>query len=234
MPAAICLTDLEKTYRTGAVDVPVLRGLTAEIAVGERVALLGRSGSGKSTLLNLLGGLDRATGGSIEIEGHRLDEFSAKQMADYRLSTVGMIFQGYNLLSAKTAIENVALPLLFSGSNRSERIAAATASMAAVGLAERLDHTPTELSGGEQQRVAIARALVNRPRILLADEPTGNLDSSTATEVVEVIDKLVRENEITVVLVTHDERLAADFSDRVLHIQDGMILEADRVEPGSV
>ena len=225
MSAAIRLSDLEKTYHTGSVDVPVLRGLTAEIAVGERVALLGRSGSGKSTLLNLLGGLDHATAGSIEVEGNRLDEFNAKQMADYRLSTVGMIFQGYNLLSAKTALENVALPLLFSGSSRNERIAAATESMSAVGLAKRLDHNPTELSGGEQQRVAIARALVNRPRILLADEPTGNLDSSTATEVVEVIDRLVQENEITVVLVTHDEGLAEEFSDRFLHIQDGQIVE---------
>lgn len=225
MTTAIRLSNLEKTYRTGTVDVPVLRGLSTEIAAGERVALLGRSGSGKSTLLNLLGGLDHATGGTIEVEGHQLDELNAKQMADYRLSTVGMIFQGYNLLSAKTAVENVALPLLFSGCSRRERIASAAEAMAYVGLGERLDHTPTELSGGEQQRVAIARALVNRPRILLADEPTGNLDSSTAVEVVEMIDRLVRENAITVVLVTHDETLAAEFSDRVLHIRDGQIAE---------
>ena len=223
--SALELTNVVKTYGEGSVGVPVLKEISATIAAGERIALLGKSGSGKSTLLNLLGGLDRTTSGSISVFGSRLDEHSSRQMAAYRLETVGIIFQGYNLLSMKTARENVELPLIFGGSSVKERHAAAENALAAVGLGDRLDHKPTELSGGEQQRVAIARALVNQPKLLLADEPTGNLDSSTADEVIEVLSAYVSEHETTVVLVTHDDDLAERFSDRVLRIHDGQFVD---------
>lgn len=227
----IRLLDVVKTYRTGGVDHTVLDGLSAEIMPGERVALLGRSGSGKSTLLNLLGGLDRVTTGSIEAHGRRLDQLSLREMAHYRRSTVGMIFQGYNLLTPKSAVENVEIPAILSGVPKRKRREQAAEALAAVGLGERLDHRPTELSGGEQQRGAIARALVNRPRVLLADEPTGNLDSATATDVMELINGLVREQSITVILVTHDEDIAEQYSDRVLHIVDGRLANATELQP---
>ena len=219
--SAVELTKVVKTYGEGSVAVPVLKGIGACIAPGERIALLGKSGSGKSTLLNLLGGLDRVTSGNISVFGSRLNAFSSREMAAYRLQTVGIIFQGYNLLSMKTACENVELPLIFGGHSAKERRLAAERVLDAVGLRDRLDHKPTELSGGEQQRVAIARAMVNSPRLLLADEPTGNLDSSTADEVMDVISSYVREHSTTVVLVMHDDDLAEDFADRVLRIHDG-------------
>jgi ABC-type lipoprotein export system ATPase subunit len=218
---AIELLNVHKTYGKCSVSVPVLKGLTAQVNAGERIALLGKSGSGKSTLLNLLGGLDRVTSGSISVFGSRLDELTSRRMAEYRLETVGIIFQGYNLLSMKTARENVELPLIFGGRPSKARRVAAERALDAVGLSNRLDHKPTELSGGEQQRVAIARALVNEPRLLLADEPTGNLDSSTAQDVMEVISSYAREHSITVVLVTHDDEIAGKFSDRILRIHDG-------------
>ena len=229
--SALELANVVKSYGEGSVSVPVLKGIGASVSSGERIALLGKSGSGKSTLLNLLGGLDRVSSGSISVFGSRLDKSSSREMAAYRLQTVGIIFQGYNLLSMKTARENVELPLIFGGHSTKERRLAAERALDAVGLRDRLDHKPTELSGGEQQRVAIARALVNRPRLLLADEPTGNLDSSTADEVIEVISSYVRENSTTVVLVTHDEDLAEGFADRVLRIHDGRFLESS--EAGS-
>lgn len=219
------LTNVVKTYGEGSVSVPVLKEISASIAAGERIALLGKSGCGKSTLLNLLGGLDRTTSGSISVFGSRLDELSSRQMAIYRLETVGIIFQGYNLLSMKTARENVELPLIIGGSSAKDRHAAVVKALDAVGLGDRLDHKPTELSGGEQPRVAIARALVNQPKLLLADEPTGNLDSSTADEVIEVLSAYVSEHATTVVLVTHDDDLAERFSDRVLRIHDGQFLD---------
>jgi ABC-type lipoprotein export system ATPase subunit len=219
--SALELVNVVKTYGEGGVSVPVLKGIGASVSSGERIALLGKSGSGKSTLLNLLGGLDRATSGSISVFGSRLDQHSSREMAAYRLQTAGIIFQGYNLLSIKTARENVELPLIFGGHSAKERRLAAERALDAVGLCDRLDHKPTELSGGEQQRVAIARALVNQPKLLLADEPTGNLDSSTADEVIEVLSAYVSEHATTVVLVTHDDDLAERFSDRILRIQDG-------------
>lgn len=231
---ALELANVVKTYGEDSVSVPVLKGIGASVNSGERIALLGKSGSGKSTLLNLLGGLDRVTSGSISVFGSRLDEFSSREMAAYRLQTVGIIFQGYNLLSMKTARENVELPLIFGGHSAKERRVAVERALDAVGLRDRLDHKPTELSGGEQQRVAIARALVNQPRLLLADEPTGNLDSSTAGEVMNVISMYVREHSTTVVLVTHDHDLADGSSDRVLRIHDGRILDSsDAVKAGS-
>lgn len=222
---AVQLANVVKTYGEGSVSVPVLKEINATIAPGERIALLGKSGSGKSTLLNLLGGLDRATSGHISVFGSRLDDLTSRQMASYRLETVGIIFQDYNLLSMKTARENVELPLIFGGASARDREAAAVKALDAVGLGDRLDHKPTELSGGEQQRVAIARALVNEPKLLLADEPTGNLDSTTADEVIELLSAYVSKNATTVVLVTHDDDLAERFSDRVLKIRDGQFVD---------
>ena len=218
---ALELSNVVKTYSEGSVSVPVLKEISASIVVGERITLFGKSGSGKSTLLNLLGGLDRPTSGSISVFGSQLDNQTSREMAEYRLNTVGIIFQGYNLLAMKSARENVELPLIFCGMTAKERRAASERALDAVGLGDRLDHKPTELSGGEQQRVAIARALVNQPKLLLADEPTGNLDSATAEEVINVISSYVTEHSITVVLVTHDDDLADRFSDRVLRIHDG-------------
>lgn len=219
--SALELANVVKTYGEGTVSVSVLKRISASVSSGERIALLGKSGSGKSTLMNLLGGLDRVSSGSIFVFGSRLDEFSSREMAAYRLQTVGIIFQGYNLLSMKTARENVELPLIFGGHSVKERQLAAERALDAVGLRNRLGHKPAELSGGEQQRVAIARALANQPRLLLADEPTGNLDSSTAAEVMDVISSYVREHSTTVVLVTHDDDLADGFADRILRIHDG-------------
>ncbi len=201
-----------------------LRGVTLTVRRGERVALLGKSGSGKSTLLNLLGGLDRPTSGSAWVCGHELGALSSGGLARYRLSTVGMIFQAFHLLPDRTALENVALPLLFAGRPKRERTAAARRALEAVGLGPRLTHRPTELSGGESQRVAIARALVNGPALLLADEPTGNLDSANAAAVMDLLTGHVRSCGATLLLVTHDEELAARCTDRVVRLQDGQLL----------
>jgi predicted ABC-type transport system involved in lysophospholipase L1 biosynthesis ATPase subunit len=216
---------LAKIYGQKAALVHALREVTFTIRRGERVALLGRSGSGKSTLLNLLGGLDKASTGTIEVEGRDLARMKSRALARHRLKTVGMIFQSFNLISSRTALENVALPLIFAGIAKRERLALAARSLEAVGLGERLDHRPAELSGGEQQRAAIARALVNDPAILLADEPTGNLDSTTAEEIVTFLGERVRARGSTLILVTHDEELARRCTDRTLRLQDGRIVK---------
>jgi predicted ABC-type transport system involved in lysophospholipase L1 biosynthesis ATPase subunit len=192
---------------------------------GERVALLGKSGSGKSTLLNLLGGLDRPTSGRIAFAGRDLARLTNRQLAKHRLSCVGMIFQSFNLIGDRSAWENVALPLIFAGLTPARRREAARAALEAVGLGERLNHRPSQLSGGEQQRVAVARALVNCPAVLLADEPTGNLDSATAGEVMALLDTHVRCKGMTLMLVTHDEDLARRHTDRVLRLRDGTLVE---------
>lgn len=219
------LADVTKIYESGSLRVTALSGVTATIAAGERVALLGKSGSGKSTLLNLLGGLDRATSGRICVCQRRLDQLTSRQLADFRFSTVGMIFQSYNLIDSKTALANVELPLVFAGTSRQQRRAMAARTLDAVGLGDRLQHLPAELSGGEQQRVAIARALVNRPTLLLADEPTGNLDSETVSEVMQMLDEDITRHSIAVLLVTHDEELAAGFADRLLRLKDGHLVD---------
>ena len=205
--------------------VVALGGVSAEVRRGERVALLGKSGSGKSTLLNLLGGLDRPTAGSAVVEGADLAAMTGRQRAAYRLGTVGMIFQAYNLIHARTALENVELPMIFAGRPRRERREAATRALEAVGLGHRLGHRPPQLSGGEMQRAAIARALVNRPKVLLADEPTGNLDSSTAAEVLDLLLTYLRQHGTTLIMVTHDEDLAAQCADRVLRMCDGLFID---------
>jgi len=222
---AVEAVDLMKTYGTGESAVVAVRSVSFRIEAGERVALLGKSGSGKSTLLNLLAGLDRPTSGRLTVAGQDLSQMSRRQMAAYRLTTVGMIFQSYNLIASQTAARNVELPTIFSRRPPRERQQAARDALQAVGLERRLQHRPAELSGGEQQRVAIARALMNRPQVLLADEPTGNLDSKTSEEIERLLLDYVADRRTTLVLVTHDEELALRAADRVLRIQDGALVD---------
>ncbi len=216
--------DLTRLYGTAATPVYALRSISLQIERGERVALLGKSGSGKSTLLNLLGGLDRPTAGSLHVAQQELDRLSGRELARFRSLSVGMIFQSFNLIASRTALENVELPMIFAGRPRRERRDEARRALESVGLGARLGHRPAELSGGESQRVAVARALVNHPQILLADEPTGNLDSVTAREVVTLIKDHVQKHGTTLVLVTHDEELAANCTHRVLRLKDGQLL----------
>jgi len=223
-PAIIRASELVKRYVTASTPVEALRGVSLEVRRGERIALLGRSGSGKSTLLNIIGGLDRATAGDILVSGQNLSQLSSNALAQYRLATVGMIFQSFNLILSRTALQNVELPMIFAGGAPRDRLAAARQALEAVGLVNRLDHRPAELSGGEHQRVAIARALVNKPEILLADEPTGNLDTATAAEVLTILMTHVRHHGTTLILVTHDEELAARCADRVLRLKDGQMI----------
>ncbi len=205
---SVSTVDLIKSYGAGTSPVFALRGVSLEILRGERVALLGKSGSGKSTLLNLLGGLDHPTSGVLRVGGHDLGKLSRRELSRFRSKTVGMIFQSFNLIPSRTALENVELPMIFAGRPPRERRASAKQALETVGLGERLRHHPTEMSGGENQRVAVARALVNRPEIVLADEPTGNLDSATAREVMGLILEHVSRHNATLVLVTHDDELA--------------------------
>jgi predicted ABC-type transport system involved in lysophospholipase L1 biosynthesis ATPase subunit len=221
---AIRTAGLVKSYGTDTALVHALRGVSLEVCRGERVALLGKSGSGKSTLLNIVGGLDRATAGTVEVAGRDLGRMTGRELARHRLATVGMIFQSFNLVPSRTALENVELPMVFAGRPPRERRTRAREALEAFGLGERLHHRPAELSGGENQRVAIARALVNRPAVLLADEPTGNLDSATAGDIMALLDAHVRTNGTTLVLVTHDEELAAARTDRVLRLRDGQLV----------
>jgi putative ABC transport system ATP-binding protein len=192
---------------------------------GEFVAIQGTSGSGKSTLLNLLGGLDRPTNGDVLFDSEPLGPRTKKQMARYRRFSVGMIFQNFNLIPTMTAVENVRLALAFGGVRGADRRKRASELLARVGLADRIEHRPSELSGGEQQRVAIARALANRPRVLLADEPTGNLDSTRARELLALLREMVASDRLTVLLVTHDRELAGSFADRIITMKDGRIVD---------
>jgi len=211
--------DLHKSYGS----VHVLRGVSIEIQPGERLAILGKSGSGKSTLLHLLGGLDVPTSGQLRVAGLDLARISRNERAEFRLTTIGVIFQAFHLVPNRTALENVELPMMFAAQSRRARRKLATLALEAVGLGDRLRHRPSELSGGERQRVAVARAMVNRPRLLLADEPTGNLDSSTGEEVMAEIQRQIKLVNAALVLVTHDEDLARRSSDRLLRMQDGVL-----------
>jgi predicted ABC-type transport system involved in lysophospholipase L1 biosynthesis ATPase subunit len=217
-------TDLAKSYGPPSAPVHALRGVSLEVRRGERVALLGKSGSGKSTLLNILAGLDRPSSGSVRVCGLDLSRMSPADLARHRLTAVGMVFQAFHLVGSRTALENVELPMVFAGRPPRERRAAARQALEAVGLGHRLRHRPGELSGGEQQRVAIARALVNRPAVLLADEPTGNLDTATAAEIVAVLTAHADAHGATFVLVTHDEDLARRCADRIVRLKDGQLL----------
>jgi putative ABC transport system ATP-binding protein len=221
----IAAREVAKIYRMGQTEVAALDYVSMSVDEGEFVAIQGTSGSGKSTLLNLLGGLDRPTSGEVVFDGKSLAPFNKKEMARYRRHSVGMIFQGFNLIMTMTAVENVRLALAFGGLRGRERDERAEELLARVGLEGRLDHRPAELSGGEQQRVSIARALANRPRVLLADEPTGNLDSTRAHELLGLLREMVDRDRLTVLMVTHDQELARSFADRIIFMKDGKIIE---------
>ncbi len=208
----------------GSATIRAVDGISLEISNGEFVALLGASGSGKSSLLNLIAGLDSPTSGNITTAGKKLAGLSREELAKYRRHTVGMVFQSFNLVPAMTVFENVELPLRFAEVERSKRRVLVTDALERVGLSDRIRHRPVELSGGEQQRVALARALINQPSILLADEPTGNLDSRTGTEVMELIRGLNESLNMTVVLVTHERDLAEKYADRLVFLADGKIV----------
>ncbi len=219
------IEGVEKVYRTGRLEYPALRGVDVTINRGELVAIVGPSGSGKSTILNVLTGIDRPTAGTVTVADNRIDEMTEEQLAAWRGKNVGIIFQFFQLLPMLTALENAMLPLEFArAGSAAERTAKATANLELVGLGDKLDHLPMELSGGEQQRVAIARALACNPELLVADEPTGNLDTETAAQMIELLTALNRDG-MTVVYVTHD-RAIADRAHRVVSIRDGLVAEA--------
>jgi putative ABC transport system ATP-binding protein len=215
------LEDVTKVYRMGDVELRALAGVTLDLQPGEFTAIMGASGSGKSTLMNLLGCLDRPTSGRYLLEGREISSLGNDDLAALRNQTIGFVFQSFNLLSRTSALENVELPLLYSGVQAAERRQRAEESLQRVGLGDRIDHHPNQMSGGQQQRVAIARALVNRPRIILADEPTGNLDSRTSEDVMALFQELGRTG-ITVILVTHEPDIAA-FAARVITMRDGLV-----------
>jgi putative ABC transport system ATP-binding protein len=222
--AIIVVEQLKKTYDLGEIKVEALRGVDVRIHRGEFVAVMGASGSGKSTLMNILGCLDRPTSGHYLLEGVDVSQLPSDQLADLRNKRLGFVFQNFNLLPRTSAIENVELPLLYDGTAARERHARALAALQAVGLEDRAGHQPSQLSGGQQQRVAIARALVNRPSIILADEPTGNLDSETSLEIMNLLQALNAEQRITIVLVTHEADIA-QYAERVVVFRDGLIVE---------
>ena len=224
MSLAIETRDLAKHYTMGQSVVRALDGVTIALEAGEFVGLLGTSGSGKSTLLNLVAGLDHPSGGSLKVFDHDLAQMSRQDLAAHRRMNVGMIFQSFNLIPTMTAVENVALPMMFAGVARAEREARARALLEQVGLGERQAHRPKELSGGEQQRVSVARALANDPQILLADEPTGNLDSRTAQEILALLRDLNARTLRTILLVTHDASLASRFARRTITLLDGKVV----------
>jgi putative ABC transport system ATP-binding protein len=222
---AIRSENLCRYYRMGDAVIRAVDGISLEIRAGEFVALLGTSGSGKSSLLNLMAGLDRPTSGSVIVEDRDLAKLSREELAKYRLRVVGMVFQSFNLIGSMTVAENVELPLRFAEVDRSQRDKMAQEALQRVGLRARLDHRPSELSGGEQQRAALARALINRPALLLADEPTGNLDSHTGTEIMEMLRQFNQELGMTVVMVTHERALAERYAERMIFLADGKLVD---------
>ena len=223
MSEVIHVENLFKTYRMGDVEVPALRGINLTVERGEFVAVMGSSGSGKSTFMNILGCLDRPTSGQYWLEGEEVGSLSADAWAHIRNKRIGFVFQGFNLLSRTTALENVELPMMYNGYAGKERHQRAVEVLSLVGLGQRLDHTPNRLSGGQQQRVAIARALVNKPSLILADEPTGNLDSATGSEIMGLFQRLNTDQGITIILVTH-ERDIAEYAKRQIVFRDGGVI----------
>jgi putative ABC transport system ATP-binding protein len=225
----IDVADVTKVHRTGDVTVEALRGVSFRVEAGEFVAIMGPSGSGKTTLLGILGCLDRPTTGSYRLVGQEMSELSETRRAHVRGERIGFVFQAYNLIPRSTAFKNVELPLVYAGVRAHERRDRALEALAAVGLAERAQHVPSRLSGGEQQRVAIARALVVRPSVVLADEPTGNLDSASAGEVLAMLDRMNREG-ATIVMVTHS-REVAERASRIIRVADGLLVADEQVDP---
>jgi putative ABC transport system ATP-binding protein len=225
----IRLVEVSKIYRMGHVDVPALRGVSLDVEAGELVAIMGASGSGKSTMMNLLGCLDRPTTGQVLLDGIDVSKLDREGLAEIRSSLLGFVFQSFNLLARTSALENVELPLIYAGGPARVRHKRAAEALTQVGLGDRLLHEPSQLSGGQQQRVAIARALVRRPRLVLADEPTGNLDSRSSAEVMALLQGLTSEG-ITVVLVTHEPDVAACAA-RVVLVRDGLIVSDERRAP---
>lgn len=214
--------DLRKTYQLGTVQVEALRGVSITVEPGEFVSIMGPSGSGKSTLMNILGCLDQPTSGSYVLDSTEVATMNDNQLAAIRSKKIGFVFQTFNLLARMDALYNVELPMVYVGVGRGERLEQAQTALAGVGLAERMHHRPNELSGGQQQRVAIARALVNNPSIVLADEPTGNLDTKAGNEIMDILCRLNSERGITIILVTHEPGIAL-FTHRIIHIRDGMV-----------
>ncbi|MEM1539715.1 MAG: ABC transporter ATP-binding protein [Thermoproteota archaeon] len=222
MAVILDVRNVKKSYRMGKVTVQALRGVSFVVKEGEFLAVLGPSGSGKSTLLHLIGCLDRPDEGEIIIEGRNVLELSDDELADLRLKRIGFVFQFFNLLPRLTALENVELPLMLAGVSDKESREEAKKLLELVGLGERLNHRPSELSGGEQQRVAIARALINNPKLILADEPTGNLDTKSGWEIVNLMRRLNEEMKQTFIVVTHDPQIA-EVADRIIYLKDGLI-----------
>ncbi len=225
MSTLVSLRNITKTYQRGPEKVQVLHGIDLDIAAGDFVALMGPSGSGKTTLLNLIGGLDTASSGEIEIEGERLDRMSGAQLSTWRSHHVGFVFQFYNLMPMLTAQRNVELPLLLTRLNAAQRRRNAEIALTLVGLADRRSHRPNELSGGQQQRVAIARAIVSDPTFLICDEPTGDLDRQSAEEILQLLQQLNREHGKTIIMVTHDPR-AAEYANHTIHLDKGELATA--------
>jgi len=225
----IRLEGVTKIYEMGTIEVHALRGVHLEVAEREFLAIMGPSGSGKSTLMNILGCLDQPTSGRYYLDGIPVGELTDDELAGIRNKRIGFVFQTYNLLPRTSALHNVAVPLIYAGVSTSERLRRATEALQSVGLGDRIHHKPNELSGGEQQRVAIARSLVNEPEIILADEPTGNLDTKTGNEIIGVIQRLGLERGITVVFVTHDPEVAA-CTRRIIRLRDGLVEADERVQ----
>lgn len=226
----ISVTELTKLYRMGDVEVRALRGVSLSIEAGEFVSVIGPSGSGKSTFMHILGCLDRPTSGQYILDGDDVSRLSRDQLAEVRNQRIGFVFQGFNLLARTSAVDNVELPLLYrSGIRASERHQRARQMLEVVGLADRMGHHPNQLSGGQQQRVAIARSLVNEPSIVLADEPTGNLDTRTSIEIMDIFQRLNRDNGITVILITHEHDIA-EYGHRIIRFRDGVVV-SDQMNP---
>jgi putative ABC transport system ATP-binding protein len=222
---AIRSENLCRHYRMGETVIRAVNGISIEVRAGEFVALLGSSGSGKSSVLNLIAGLDRPTSGSVVVQDRDLAKLSREELAKYRLHVVGMVFQSFNLIASMTLTENVELPLRFAEVERGKRESLAREALERVGLKARMNHRPSELSGGEQQRAALARALINRPKLLLADEPTGNLDSQTGTEIMEMVRGFNQELGMTIVMVTHERALAERYAKRMIFLADGKLID---------